>query len=136
MRKTKYGDYAKWLRFEVFSRYAIRLIFSSDLKKSAMGRLGHMPSDEFADAFVFHVKDHGQSYIFLPLKVSEGVVAHEAWHIIHRVLNFAGVEEFDNEVVAYHLGWLVEQIYKFKNQISEKRNDQRKPRTGRKKRSA
>lgn len=134
MRKTKYGDYAKWLRFEVFSRYAIRLIFSSDLRKSAMGRFGHMPSDEFTDAFVFHVKDHSQSYIFLPLKVSESTVAHEAWHVIHNVMTFAGVEAFDDEVVAYHLGWLVEQIYKFKNQISEKRNAKRKRGTGSKKR--
>jgi hypothetical protein len=134
MKKTRYDDYAKWTNFDVFSNYTVRIVFSSDLRKSAMGRLGHMPADESAVAFVFHVHNRSQSYIFLPLDTSESTVAHEAWHVVHKVLKCSGVEEFDDEVVAYHLGWLVRQIYQFKNQISEKKHDQRKRRTGNKKR--
>ena len=121
-KKTQYGDYAKWLSFEVLAKYTIRLIFTEDLMKSAEGRLGQTP-DRTADAFCFHVSNKGMSYIFLPMDAGEGTVAHEAWHIVHKVMEYVGVKDLDNEVVAYYLGHLVEKIYEFKNKITEKKHD-------------
>ena len=131
-KKTQFGDYATWIRFEVFSSYAVRLILTDDLTKSAKARLGHMPADPAADGFVFHPNEIAQSYIFLPMNPSENVIAHEAWHIVHKVMDYVGAG-IDSEVVAYQPGWLVGQIYRFKNSIQEAKNGH--SRSGSKKRS-
>jgi hypothetical protein len=118
MRKTQYDDYAKWISFEVLAGYQIRLVFTNDLLKSATGRLGCTPGEN-ADAFCYHVKGIGQSYIFLPLDAPEGTVVHEAWHVVFRMMHYIHVQDMDDEVVAYHLDHLIEQIYKFKRQIEQ-----------------
>jgi hypothetical protein len=119
-KKTKYGDYATWIKFEVFSNYHVRLVFSNDLAKSAKGRLGHMPADHAADAFVYHPTDGAQSYMFLPMHAGEGTIAHEAWHVVHKIFGYVGAE-MDNENVAYHLGWLIKEIYDFKKAVKSSR---------------
>jgi hypothetical protein len=120
MRKpkmTEYGDYATWLNFPVMSNYAVRLIFTDDLDKSAAGRrLSSRPSVK-ADAFCFHVKDEGQSYIVLKHDSNEGTIAHECWHIVHRVLGYCGVADMDDEIVAYHISYMVEKVYEFKKRV-------------------
>lgn len=138
MRKpkiTEYGDWATWVAFEVMANYQVRLVFTDDLLKSAKARIGSAPDGD-ADAFCYHVKDVGQSYIFLKLDSSESTVAHECWHIIHRVLTYCGVADMDDEIVAYHLDHMVEKVYEFKNKIqSEKKHEKPNTRTSSKKRS-
>lgn len=132
-KKTRYGDYATWVGFEVMANYQVRLIVTEDLRKSAEARLGATP-DYAADAFCYHVKDEGKTYLFLPLDAPEGTVVHECWHVIYHMFSWCGVKDFDNEVTAYHLDHLVEQVYRFKKSIQEVRNDQHS-RTSSKKRS-
>ena len=119
MKKTQHGDYAMWLTFNVLARYQVRIIFSNDVRKSAIKRIGHDPIDKDADAFVYHLRDTGMSYIFLPLDTTEHMVAHEAWHIVFRMFHYVHVQDMDDEMVAYHLGHLVEKIYEFKNKIQK-----------------
>lgn len=119
---TPYGDYATWVTFEVMANFQVRVIFTNDLLKSAT-RLGSMPEGT-ADAFCFNVKGEGRSYIFLKMDSPENVVAHECWHIIHRMFTWCNVSEWDNEVSAYHLDHLVEEVYKFKKAILQ---EQEKP---------
>ena len=119
MKKTQHGDYAMWLTFNVLARYQVRIIFSNDVRKSAIKRIGHDPIDKDADAFVYHLRDTGMSYIFLPLDATEHMVAHEAWHIVFRMFHYVHVQDMDDEMVAYHLGHLVEKIYEFKNKIKK-----------------
>lgn len=139
MRKpkiTEYGDWATWVHFEVMANYSVRLVFTDDLLKSAKARIGSTP-DRDADAFCYHVKGVGQSYMFLKFDSSESTVAHECWHIIHQVLTYCGVVDMDDEIVAYHLDHMVEKVYEFKNKIqSEKKHDKPNTRTSSKKRSA
>jgi hypothetical protein len=45
--------------------------------------------------------------------VTEGTIAHESWHAILNMLVRVGAD-LDNEVVAYHLGYLVDEIVKLK----------------------
>ena len=85
MKKTQYGDYAKWVTFEVMASFQVRLILTEDLSKSAVARLGNT-ADGPADAFCYHIKGEGRSYLFLKLDSPEATVAHECWHIVHRVL--------------------------------------------------
>ena len=63
-RLTPYGDYAKWVTFDIMANYQVRLILTNDLFKSADDRLGSRPP-EGADAFCFNVTGEGRSYIFL-----------------------------------------------------------------------
>lgn len=121
---TKFGDYAKWVTFEVMANFQVRVVFSDDLFKSAKARLGSIP-DESADAFVYHVKDEGKSYIFLPMDASENVVVHECWHIVRRVFRWCHVADLDDEIVAYHLDHLVEKVYEFKNTIPKKESNEK-----------
>lgn len=120
-RLTPYGDYAKWVTFEVMANYQVRLIITNDLLKSADAQLGSRPS-EGADAFCFHVKGTGRSYIFLKHDSPPDVVAHECYHIIHRIFTWCNVEDWDNEIVAYHLSHMVEEVYKFKKEIQKSRS--------------
>lgn len=135
MKKTQYGDYAKWVTFEVMANFQVRLILTDDLLKSATMR-GLSAASDNADAFCFHLKATGLSYLVLNLNSPEATVAHECWHIVHRVLTYCGVADMDDEIVAYHLDHLVEQVYKFKNAIQsasrkEKTDEpKRKRRTG------
>lgn len=118
MRKPKltpYGDYATWVTFEIMANYHVRLILTDDLLKSAT-RTGSRP-DGPSDAFCFHIKGESRSYIFLKLDSAESTVAHECWHIVHRVLTWCNVKDMDDEIVAYHLDYMVEQVYKFKKAI-------------------
>ena len=118
MRKpklTQYKDYETRVVFEVMASYQVQVIFTNDLFKSAT-RLGSKPSEE-ADAFCFNVKGERRSYIFLKLNAPESVVAHECWHIVHQVMAYCGVVDMDSEIVAYHLGHLVEKVYDFKKAI-------------------
>ena len=52
------------------------------------------------------------SFVFLPYSASVGSIAHESWHVVRRMMEHAGVE-LDNEAVAYHLGFLVNKIFRF-----------------------
>jgi hypothetical protein len=119
MRKpkiTEFGDYATWVTFDVMAGYRVRVILSNDLDKSAEARLNDKPSDVNGGGFVFNVKGVGRSYIFLKHDAPECTVAHECWHIVHRIMAWCGAE-LDNETVAYHLDHMVEKVYQFKNAI-------------------
>jgi hypothetical protein len=130
---TEYGDYATWVTFEVMAYYQVRLIISRDLVKSWKGRLAQGP-DENSLAFCYHVKDQGRSYIFLQPDSSAGTIAHECWHIVHQVLSFCGVEQWDDEVVAYYLDHMVEKVYEFKKAIALKSSTKKETTNGKRKR--
>ncbi len=115
-KKTKYGDYAMWVEFEVMANYCVRVVLSADLIKSAKERIRKGPGEN-ADAFCFHVHDEGRSYIFLPIDAPPNVIAHECWHIVHRVLAYCHVQDLDDEVIAYHLDHLVEKVHEFQQAV-------------------
>jgi hypothetical protein len=139
MRKpkiTEFGDYATWVTFEVMAGYRVRLILTGDMDKSARARLNDGPSENNGGGFVFNVKGVGRSYIFLRHDASECTVAHECWHIVHRIMVWCGAE-LDDETVAYHLDHMGEKVYEFKNAIKSSTrkspNGKRKYRAGTKK---
>jgi hypothetical protein len=121
---TPYNDYATWVAFDVMANFQVRLIFSDDLRRSAIARLGS-PPDIFGDGFVFNVKGEGRSYLFLKSDADEAVVAHECWHIVFRIMEWCGAE-LDNETVAYHLDHLVEKVYAFKKSIAAAQAEEKK----------
>ena len=114
---TQYGDWATWVTFDVLADYQVRLIFTNDLMKSAHERLGSTPDAGVTDGFVFNCKGKGLSYLFLRLDAPENSVAHESWHIVHRMFEWCGVRDYDDEIVAYHIDHMVEKVYEFKQAV-------------------
>ena len=83
-----------------------------------------------------HIAHHKalDSYVILPTDAPCGAVAHEAWHAIRYMLTSAGAD-LDSETVAYHLGYLVNQIIKFLIRTENRQNELRKKRREEKRRT-
>ena len=106
----------KHIAFPVFSNYIVHVEITSDLKRSMAKypptRAVIEAADEACDGMTIHVEDETFSYIFLPYNASVGTIAHESWHTIKAMMEHLAIE-LDSETVAYHLGYLVDQIFRF-----------------------
>ena len=112
LRKTKHGDYEKDIIFPVFVGYRIHVVFTDDLRKSRIARYGDEGLSEEAAAMHCIAKNGNAHLIFNTEKANPGILAHESWHAIRGMLEWAGAE-LDNEVVAYHLGYLFQHVFDF-----------------------
>ena len=99
---------SKTVKFPVFG-YKIQVVVTEDLKKSLEKR-GLDPSS----CTSVHGYWDGKAFSVLLFQTNPrvGTVAHECWHAVRRMLKFHEAE-FENEVVAYHLGYLTQQVYDF-----------------------
>lgn len=61
-----------------------------------------------------------KNVIIYQCSAEAGTIAHESWHAVRRMLVHVGAE-LENEVVAYHLGHLVQQTTLFKNSPRRKK---------------
>ena len=107
----------KILEFPVFSHYIVHVEVTSDIEKSMKKyhTTKEIVEDDFdnrADGITVSVEDDGISYIFLKHNSSVNTIAHESWHVVHRMMSFMGVG-MESETIAYHLGYMVEHIFKF-----------------------
>jgi len=110
---TKYGDLELTVKFPVFSNYKMFVVFSADLCASRLNRYGDAGAGgELETAAFVSICSEG-CHIFLKPSAGGGLIAHESFHAIRAMFLWAGVEDFDNEIVAYHLGYLVDKIVKF-----------------------
>jgi hypothetical protein len=102
------------ITFPVFDNYAVHIEKTSDIMKSMekYPATKHVEPGEHTEAITVHVADDPCSYIFLPHNAAVGTIAHEAWHVVRRMLEYVGAD-LENENVAYHLGFLVNRIFKF-----------------------
>ncbi len=126
---TKHGDYETNISFPVFSGYTIHVVVGDCLKKSIAARYPESDHDlSNTDAMTFRAEG-GHAHIFMqtdslytPYKCA-GVLAHEVWHAVRTMLLYVGVggtqegEPLNNEVVAYHLGYVVEKATKFFEEV-------------------
>lgn len=119
VKKTQYGDYATWVKFPVFSNYSVRVIVTEDLANSFGKRLGEHRLHGSTDAACFH-DNNGRTWMFLRPDSDEGVVAHEAWHVLYGIHDYIGAK-IENEIVAYHLGFLINAVHKFLKAVKSKR---------------
>ena len=106
------------IEFPVFSNYWIHAEFASDIaaatkKYPSTECVGEEALDTY-EALTIHVEENC-SFIFLKPNASAGTIAHESYHAIKRMFDVMDVKK-QNEVVAYHLGYLVDQITKFRSQ--------------------
>lgn len=118
MKPTKYGDYEKVVVFHAWAGYQVHVVFSGDLARSRRGRYGSTGIAEEPKTAAFHTStEDGHSHIFFKPDASAGVIAHESWHAIYRMFDWAGVIRFDNEATAYHLGHLVGAVSDFQRKV-------------------
>lgn len=68
--------------------------------------------EKTAAALTLYFNDDLLTTVIVEPDSSAGVVAHEAWHGIRQMLLYVGAS-LDNEVVAYHLAYLVDEITDF-----------------------
>lgn len=100
--------------FPVFSDYTVHVEVTTDMAKSAKRHTETEKVEvvENMGAMAVHVSDEPQSFVFLPYNATPGAIAHESWHVIRNMMKWAGIE-LDSETCAYHLGYLVQKVYKF-----------------------
>lgn len=101
------------IKFPVLGEYRVRVVVTSDLKKSLEQHgIPADADDNSTYAMAVHEDGTGYSAIFLPYGANISSVVHESWHVIRRMMEYLGIE-LDNETVAYHLGYLTEKVYNF-----------------------
>lgn len=105
------------VRFPVFMNYRIVVIVTNDkdrtYKKIIKGT--NLPPESDFDALHVWVGSRATSYLIFQPDANPGTISHECWHAVRYVLvDFMGAK-VDNEIVAYHLGYLVNRVYPFVN---------------------
>lgn len=100
-------------------RYHITVIVSESVAKSRIARnnvLGVYGGGEDTDnnpaGMHSGVKGKNRSFLFFRFNPTVGELSHECFHCIWRMMNWIGAE-LENEVVAYHLTYLTDEIWKF-----------------------
>jgi hypothetical protein len=93
--------------------YAVNVVLTTDIEKSRQKinkAMYDIEVDETIDGLC--VPSKSASWILLGFDASAGVVAHECWHAVWNLSQWAGVE-LENETIAYHLGYLVQRTTDF-----------------------
>lgn len=98
------------IAFPVFRDYTVHVILSHDMK--ATGRRLHEDLSACDGALVTYPATPRESWLVLGPDPSEDTIAHEAAHAVRAILDEAGAG-VDDEVFAYHLGYLVGKIHGF-----------------------
>ncbi len=117
MKTTRHGDYERKVLFPVWSNYCVHVIFTEDIAGS-LKRRGREFNATSTDALHWN-RGNGHSVLMFQLgNAPSGTIAHECWHAIRTMLvDYCGVETMEDEVTAYHLGYLVQQVTNFKNDL-------------------
>lgn len=121
LRLTKCGDYERRVNFHVFG-YAVFVVFTTDMVTSITSR-GYSRLNVEATFQAMHCREAGNPYSHLFFQIgncSNGTIAHEAWHVVRFMLADWCNVGLDNENVAYHLGYLVDCVSHFRNEMIDK----------------
>ena len=100
--------------FPVFNYYTVRVVVAPDTNAALAG---YRDLKEFVEkgrsreARVFSSNSH-HCYMFLPSGASVRTIAHECWHVVKTMMDYTGIK-LENEVVAYHMGYLTQKVYDF-----------------------
>lgn len=108
------GEKICHVRFPVFS-YNVFVIFTNDINKSR-NRLSDILGqcsivDNTTQGLHSHNEESSLSVIFLKKRCTYGTVAHECYHALCAMFEYAGAM-IEEEVMAYHLSYLVDEITK------------------------
>lgn len=110
----------------MFSNYLIAVVFTDDIGLSRRKRddeIGHSLDGPRCTALHSYndKTDDGIAWLFFARDVTPGVVAHEATHAVSRLLEYLGVTNYDQEIFAYLVEYIVEQVWKFKQEMEKEK---------------
>lgn len=106
--------------------YTVTVIVSDDIHESARRRIPDMEPNANWGAMTATVNSELHSLIFLPDNVASGTIAHESFHVLWHLMRHIGAE-FENEVMAYTLGYIVEEVTLFVKGKKRKPRPKTKP---------
>lgn len=125
VRKTKHGDWEGIVHFPVWAEYKVHIVLGESIEKSYAARFGK--DDDVTDGAAALHRGAGlaghDGYIFLSYKSDPGQIAHESYHAVRYMIQDWAHGETTNEVVAYHLGHLVDRIHQLKSIVMEAPNE-------------
>ena len=107
-----YGDYEKMVRFPVFN-YSVEIVFTGSVSESHYYRTDEDSPDCHEGQYT---ELAGGGILYIQKEASYGTLAHECWHAVHHMLARVGAG-LDEEVVAYHLGYLVDKVLEFRKEL-------------------
>jgi hypothetical protein len=124
VRKTKHKDWEGVVRFDVWAGYAVHSVVGDSIAASYAGRFKDTELTPGAAALHHRAPYTGHdAYIFITYKTEPGEIAHEAYHAVRYMIEDWAHGEATNEVIAYHLGYLVDRIHQLKSIVSEVPNE-------------
>ena len=102
-RKTK-------IVFPVFNGFQVRVILSSNVENTA--RALHSSAEDCDAVCITEETKPGMCWLVFEVTPPVDVIAHEAYHAVVAMLQWAGAKR-EEEVVAHHVGYLAGKIYDF-----------------------
>lgn len=120
MKKLKAKESCSELSFDAFA-YEVHVVFTADVPGSRVKRDNIFGKYDGSPALGLHSYSPEEpfSYLFLRPDAHPSTIAHESWHCVRRMLHYCGAE-LENEVVAYHLGYLVGFIHERQKLLQSK----------------
>jgi hypothetical protein len=109
--------------------YRVKVIVSNNVHLSAHKRIPGIQIDDSWAACHCGITNQLVSFIFLPSNVTAGTIAHEVFHCTWHIMRQIGADH-ENEVMAYTLSYLVDEIAHFVRGKKTKNRKRKKQRSG------
>lgn len=102
------------IKFPVFNDWDIHVEVSQNFEKAITRYKFTLEgyTEENTNALTVHMEEEARCYVFFRPRASPGTITHEAWHAMTHIFETLGIE-LDHESMAYHLGYVVDQIYRY-----------------------
>jgi len=118
MKKTRWGDYETTVKFAVWSNFTVHVVFTDNIARSRTGRYETAGAAADPDtAALFTRGAGGYGHLFFQSDACARIIAHECWHALWWMFQWAGATTWDNETTAYHIGYLVGKVSEFQAKV-------------------
>lgn len=112
------AEHTRNISFPVWRTY-IKICFTPDVNASIKWRDNSYTHTD-TEAMCMY-SDSASCCLVLAMDAPPAIIAHECWHAIRKMLANQGAE-LENEVIAYHLGYLVGEVHKFQASVRPRRS--------------
>lgn len=92
--------------------YDVKVVITSDISLYIQSKFPNIENPGSGNGFHIYSQDDCRSHIVLTDNPSIKTIAHEVFHVVWRLMEHVGAKH-ENEVMAYHQGYLTERISKW-----------------------
>jgi hypothetical protein len=118
MKNSKFKERVGWIRFPILANFTVNVVITTDMQLSINRRNGILSPCTVGKNALGSTWKHGVGgviFIFLHKDVGKNVepstIAHECFHAVRTLMSNIGAE-VEDELWAYHLGYLVGEVHK------------------------